>query len=455
MAEPPIDSLLLQKLQQFIGENQLMSPKDSVLIAISGGPDSVYLAWALKSLGYDISLAHVNYNLRDQDSKDEEALVRSYAEQWGVPVYIKSLSEADWREQKSDSLQMYARKVRYEFFDRLLEETSARYCATAHHADDQVENLLLSLMKGNSFSLFSPIPVKRGAYIRPLLGIRKEEILQELSKQELAFSQDYTNTQSVYQRNRIRNHILPEIYEVNPNFSEHLANRYSWFRSQEKLLFSVLEKLYEEFVEEGEGQNFCNISAFQKGSFGEHEKVFLGYCLMKWGIHGTTFQESLKLLQSESSKKVPIAADTFMYKTRDGILLEKISYDPDCFLELSCEKALPLERKLFGKNIIVTKNNTVKIGKDPQTLTLDQAKVFFPIRFRGWKEGDKMTPLGMKGQKKLSDIFIDEKYDPSQKKRAIVIESGGEIIGLSGFRISEQVKVDFRTSQVLSIRISE
>ncbi|MEM9722390.1 MAG: tRNA lysidine(34) synthetase TilS [Bacteroidota bacterium] len=452
MPEPYSDFPLFKQIQQFIDENQLMRSEDSVLVAISGGPDSVFLAWALHSLGYKISLAHVNYHLRGADSDAEEALVRAYAAEWKVPVFVKELSGKDWDAKESDSLQMYARKVRYDFFEKIMQQKAISFCATAHQLDDQVESLLLSLAKGNSFYLFSPIPSKRGPYVRPLLGVKKKAILEVLEEQNLRYSLDFTNAQNRYQRNQIRNEVIPDFQRINSRFSEHLIERFSWYRSQESLLTLLLEELYREFVEVGEGQNFFRLSAFAEGPYKDHQQVFWGYCLMRWGVHGTTFQEALKLLNSSSSKQVFIDSKSILYRTRQGILWEKYLHDTDHYLELTSREELPWERRFLGQLIVVKKNNTVKFDKKNDILSMDRAKIFFPIRFRSWKEGDKMVPLGMKGQKKLSDIFIDKKYDASQKRHAIVVESGGEIIGVSGYRISERVKVDFRTHEILSIQ---
>ena len=445
----------LGKVRSFIHKNQLLSTQDPVLVAISGGPDSVFLAWCLHELGYRISLAHINYGLRGEDSAKEENLIWDYADKWGVQCFVTRLSPDQWEQKGKDSLQMYARKVRYEFFEECMAKTGIKHCATAHHADDQVENLLLSWIKGNSFHLFSPIPVKRGPYIRPILCVHKHEILDELGKSDLPYGWDYTNDENAYQRNRIRNEIVPEFQKINPTFSQHILHRNENYERQKAILEHLLEELYQSYVEESPGQNLLNIKSIKWGKYGAFSDVILGFCLMKWGIHGHMYQEGLKLLYASSGKRVEVTSDQTLYRTRDGILLEKTQVDEGSYWELKEEAHVPWERKLFDKLISVKFSNNVNPAFSSNIFYLDAAKIFFPLQFRGWKIGDRMIPFGMKGGKRLSDIFVDEKFSPIDKKRTIVVESGGEIVAVSGFRISEQVKVDFRTRKVLVIEMSE
>ena len=449
-------SACLGRVKSFIQKHQLFSQEDPLLVAISGGPDSIFLAWCLYNLGYKISLAHVNYGLRGKDSEHEESLVWEYADKWRVQCFVRRVGEEEWAKKNKDSLQMLARKIRYDFFENCMEKTDISICATAHHADDQVENLLLSLAKGNSFSIFNPIPVQRGPYVRPLLGIYKNEILHELSKEGIEYSTDYTNKENIYQRNRIRNEVIPTFQKINPAFPQHILKRNEAFSRQMALLENLLEEQYQAYVEEGPGQNLLNLKSIKWGKYGAYADVILSYCLMKWGIHGHLYQEGLRLLYSASGARIEISVDQALYRTRDGILLEKKRVvETDSNWELREESQLPWERKLFDFTIRVTNSNSDRLEFEPGKFYLDSSKIFFPLTFRGWKVGDRMIPFGMKGSKRLSDIFVDEKYSPVDKKKAIVVESGGEIVALSGFRISEQVKVDFRTKNVLVVEFRE
>ncbi|MEO0473550.1 MAG: tRNA lysidine(34) synthetase TilS, partial [Bacteroidota bacterium] len=232
-----------EKVQEFtraaIESHQLLQAGAKVLVATSGGPDSVLLARCLHHLGYQVHLAHVNYALRAEASEAEEQLVRQYAHEWEVPVYVHRCQPGELS-QTDDSLQAAARKVRYQFFAEIMADKKIMTCATGHQADDQVETILLSLLRGNSPSIFSPIPIKRGPFIRPFLHIPREHILQAIKELRMQYGKDASNEKNIYLRNHIRNQLRPELQAINPSADAQLLRRNDWYQLQYQFVQHLL-----------------------------------------------------------------------------------------------------------------------------------------------------------------------------------------------------------------------
>ncbi len=443
-----------RSVRDFIDTHHLFSHEDRVLVAVSGGPDSIFLLHILHYLEYELGIAHVNYQLRGADSDSEEAIIHQLADAWKLPVWIKKVNTRILVEEGNESLQMIAREQRYTFFEELLNREDFDVCATAHHAGDDMETIFLSFLKGNQFDLFQRIPYKRDRYVRPLIQTTKQDILDALHDAGVSYSIDYTNFQNVYLRNRIRNQIIPTAAEINPNLQHHILSRVAWYEQQIGMLRQILSEWYEAAVEEDAVLKKLGDVKFRQSNLREYIQVFYAYVLSRWGLHGHLLWESVGLCDSMTGKQVDLPDGRTIYRTREGLemfVLTDTSQWNYTWMQVS-EKAIikvPFRRNF----LIVKKYNTVKnIYKNPRSLCMDLSKLSFPVVFRTWHEGDKMIPLGMKHPKKISDIFIDEKYSPHEKYTAIVVESQGVIIGLMGFRVADTVKIDENTREMIEIQ---
>lgn len=442
----------LEMVQETIQKNALLPPKARVLVAISGGPDSIFLAYCLHQLGYQIGLAHVNYKLRGEDSNQEEQLVRSYGEKWNVPVFVQVCDTKAHAEVHQLSVQVAARKLRYSFFERLLEEEPFDYCATGHHANDQVESILMSFFRGNKPQILHGIPRKRGPYVRPLIDLDKTQILQSLEELALSFGMDYTNEENTYLRNQFRNQLIPVLHQVNPSISSQLLNRYEWYQQQQQLLTRLLSsELSTCITEEQEGQRLIWTSFIQKWG-----KSFLPQLIIAagqhWGWHGQILWRMLELMESQAGKLIEGPA-SIVTRVQEGLFFHPKPQElPPQRLHFS---ALPLPPSIewAGRTLHFAFPAQAPYSFGKNLFFVDLEKIQFPLQIREWQEGDKMQPYGMKGMKKLSDIFIDAKFSPLQKEKAIVIEAGNQIIALSDFRIAEPVKITDRSQKVLQIVI--
>lgn len=447
---------LLQHLQETLAAQKLLSLQDPNLIAISGGPDSVFLAAALHKLGFPLALAHVNYALRGEDSHKEAELVRVYGEAWEVPVHILDHLLKDSLADSPDSLQMLARRVRYDFFYQLIRDHGYARIVTAHHADDQAETLLLSLVKGEAFSTWKGIPGTNGPVVRPLLGIYKAEILQSLESWGLKYSHDYTNWGNEYERNKVRNQWLPLMEAVNPRVKQTLLNKWQWAGIKESFLESHLKKVLQQIVvQSGQGER---VNLLQLASTFPEIPVSLcvGYWAKGLGLHGHSLEQVVALAGSIPGKQVE-TEEGRIFRTSEGLHwtgkgVEAGLPTPVWMEQDGLEGGREID--LGRQKIYVKKFNSVNFGKyDPKRLYFDLRTLVFPIKFRVWAQGDRMVPLGMIGSKKISDILIDNKVPLPEKENQWVVEDEKGIIGLVGMGISDRVKITPLTEWVLVIEV--
>ena len=440
---------LLGKLQNTIETHALCEKGDRILVAISGGPDSVFLAWALHQLGYEVGLAHVNYQMRAEDSDQEQALVESYGQRWGVPVYLKKVEGRTLTEGSKASFQTVARQIRYAFFEEIQAKHSYTYLATAHHKDDQVESLLMSLVKGSPFHVFKGIPIKINSIIRPLLEVGKEEILAALAKVGLSYGTDVSNQSNVYLRNQIRNLVVPELLKINPSFSDRLTHSFQHYQLQQRFLVDRLGAWAADF-EEG---NILNWGRFQEETGEAFVPVFVANILQKWGLHGHEVEACLGLIDSQVGKWVKTSIGR-MYKITDGLEWQEHQAS---FTELKMGEEEVVGTHAFGKDRVsierVEKQEVAIQEKGVHYVDLE--KVRFPITIRTWKEGDKMKPLGMNGKKNISDILNGMKVSPAIKSGFVVLEDQKGIFLLQDYRISEHVKLSQSSRVVLKIVFEE
>jgi tRNA(Ile)-lysidine synthase len=443
---------VLLKVQSSIEKHQMLPPDARVLVAVSGGPDSIFLAYALHQLGYSIGLAHVNYNLRGEDSDWEEKLVRDYAQKWQVPVFVQVCDPKAHAEVHNLSLQVAARRLRYRFFDQLLEEEDFSYCATGHHANDQVESILMSFLRGNSPRILNGIPLRRGPYVRPCIELNKTDILHALEDQGLEYGLDYTNYENTYLRNQFRNQMLPVLHHINPSIGSQILSRHAWYKQQHDFMQFVLDRWLDQSIRPEIGGERLRFEAFAS----EMGESFLPQLIIaagqKWGWHGQTLWRLLELQKADTGKQIKSKAGT-VYRVDDGLfflpVIDQQLAEPILLTDLNS----PGELHWRGRTLTFHYPVAPPFQFEANVFFLDPQKLNFPLKISSWQEGDRMQPYGMQRMKKLSDIFVDEKFNPAQKELAVVISDQEKIVALSDFRIAETVKVNAQTTAALKIVI--
>lgn len=435
---------VMDKVQAFLRAHTGENSSGPWLVACSGGPDSVALADALRELGHSIALAHVNYGLRGADSEADARFVASLAQRWQAPFYLKTVDFA--HHETSSSTQMRAREIRYDFFEDLMDTHGYPLCTTGHQADDQAETLLLSLLRSQEAALWHGIPPRRDRYLRPLIHCTRTEVMAHLQKRGLSYRVDGSNAQADYLRNQVRLHVLPALAPLHPDAGTQLRSRYEWYQQQHRFLQAMLAEYLAADTTALDWQPFV-------ARFGQsHLPLLVAEALARWGLSGNWQQQAIRLIDSEVGHYLDTPYGR-LWRTRSGLALQSASDTPAPRTVPRAELPQDLTWGPWRVQLGCPWTEPPVFGRENE-FYLDADRVEWPLTLRPWQQGDRMQPLGLRGSKLLSDIFVDEKYPPQAKARALVLADQQGAIALSGFRIADRVKITVRTQSVLRCGLS-
>jgi tRNA(Ile)-lysidine synthase len=409
---------------------------DLVIVAVSGGLDSMTLLTVMHRAGFNVAVAHINYGLRGEESDLDQKLVEEYCEKLFVACYT---TKADPEEMRNGNLQQNAREFRYRFFDEVLEKHHAKYIAVAHHEDDQVETLLFKFIRG-SYSFF-PRGMKaiQGAVIRPFLHMRKSQIHDIALGYQVPWREDSSNAKSDYSRNKIRNEMIPIVDLMQPGFHEMLLKRNNLNAISEDYINSMLSMELDAFLQATDSDILVADGWRRADGF---DILRAAYILRYTDFSHQRADEFLNLMDGGIGKKLE-SQGWEIYRERECARIVRRIGNEDVKIEIHAEttaidypKRIRIEKKAASDDFLKSKYVGV----------FDFEKLEFPLTLRKWKEGDHFQPLGMKGRKKISDLLISEKVELSQKRKVLVLESNGEIVWVLGFRISDKFKLTDDTS---------
>ena len=428
---------MINKIQSFINKKNLFSKDNSLLLAISGGGDSVFLFFILHKLGYTIELAHCNFNLRGNESDEDERFVKDLGEKFGVKYHIKSFATKVYAKKQNMSIQMAARNLRYKWFEELLEYRNLDFVITAHHKDDNIETFFINLVRGTGVNGLCGIKSKNKSIIRPLLEISRKEIECYLNQHKIRYRTDSSNSEIKYLRNQIRHQLIPLLEEMNPNIKQTIIDEISVLNGVSKVFQQQVDVIRHRVLIEKDGIYKINISELMKL---EIREIFLFEILKPFGFYKV--DQIIKAICSQSGKQ--FFSDTFqLIIDREEIIISMLENEHDDveILEGETKIAHPLNMEFIISDNFSLDNN-------PNIAILDFEKLSFPLRLRKWKYGDKFMPLGMRNFKKLSNFFIDEKYSLLDKQQQWILCSDDDIVWIVGDRIDDRYKIDTNTKKV-------
>ena len=398
---------MLQKFKQHITKEFPFLKDTKLLIAISGGLDSVVLFHLLHKLNYDVSLAHCNFKLRGKESDLDEEFIKNLNQISYNQIFTIIFDTEKYAKEHKLSTQIAARELRYNWFQKLITEHKFEYVLTAHHADDNLETFLIHLTRGSGLDGFTGIPKVNGNIVRPLLAFSRKEILNYAKDHDIEWREDASNASNKYIRNKIRHQVLPVLKEINPSILDSFATTLENLQESKQIIEDRIENIASEVLEKE--ANFIKID-IEKIKELSNSKAYL-YQLLK-SYHFTEWNDVYDLLNAQSGKQV-FSKTHRLLKDRDVLILSKID------LSNSIEMAFQIEEEIteITNPIHLTFKEVIeKSTENKQTIYVDKDLLKYPLILRKWEKGDYIYPLGMQGKKKLSKYFKDEKFSLIDKE---------------------------------------
>lgn len=465
---------LLQKFTTFIKKENLFQQKDTLLLAVSGGVDSVVLCELCKQAGYNFIIAHCNFNLRGEESDRDEQFVKDLAKKYAAEIFVKKFDTEKYAEENKLSIQVAARDLRYEWFSSLIGNKQlatgkeknyqlhsggsrdAHWIVTAHHADDNIETLLLNFFKGTGINGLRAIVPKQNKIIRPLLFAKKEQLKQFAVDNNLSYVEDSSNSSDKYTRNYFRNQLIPSLQKVFPQAEDNLIENIKRFNEIE-ILYKQSIDLHKNKLLEKKGEEI-HIPVLKLLKLTPLATII--YEIIKdLGFTANQTEEVLKLLNSESGKYIKSSTHRIL-KNRNWLIIspnnnsitENILIEENDKVIEFINRRLRIEKLLQKESFEQTTNYKLQTSHDVAFLDADE--ITFPLLLRKWKQGDYFYPLGMSKKKKLSKFFIDQKLSLTDKENIWVLEMNKKIIWVVGKRIDDRFKITPSTKNIIKISLS-
>ena len=436
----------LARFLQFIKKENLFQPSDKLLLAVSGGVDSVVLCALCKQAGFDFAIAHCNFKLRGADSDRDEQFVAQLAMEYQVPFYIKSFDTTDIAKSAKKSIEETARDLRYAWFEALRAENNYSCILTAHHADDNIETVLMNIFRGTGIKGLRGLLPKNGKIIRSLLFARRQELEAFIETNKLTFVTDHTNAENDYTRNYFRNKILPLVSESFPEATENMLKNIQRFKETEMLYRQSVDMHIKKLVEIRGNEVHIPVLKLLKT---EPLATVFFEIIQTYGFTAHQVDEAIGLLQSETGKYIRSATHRII-KNRNWLIIAPVqtSVAHNILIE---ENDTKIAFEIGELQVEKLSKSNVQLSADNAVAMLDASTITFPLLLRKWKIGDYFYPLGMKKKKKINRFLIDQKLSLIQKEHTWVLEMDKKIIWVLGMRIDDRFKITNSTNQLIKI----
>jgi tRNA(Ile)-lysidine synthase len=446
---------MIDQFQAYINRCNLIAEGEKVILALSGGIDSMVLADLLLKVKVNFVAAHCNFHLRGHESDGDDWFVRKFAENRGIQCFVKHFETEKYVAKYGISIEMAARDLRYAWFEQLRQQLGYDKIAVAHHADDQAETFFINLLRGAGLNGLKGMKPQNGFIIRPLLWASREQIRKYAVENHVVWREDYTNVESVYLRNRIRNQLLPVFDELQPKARQGLYKSLEHLSAENELYRSLLKEKLAQIVErEGEIQRlpYSAISPSAVGpSTGSGTLASTFQLLFEWLRQYGFNTDQCHFIHEAIGTGI---GNQYCSPThcvvigRDDLQLSEINEktDDEILIQIGEEEILSPVHLRFSR---FEKNADFIIDKSSEVAQLDFDKIQFPLILRHWHHGDRFHPLGMKGSKLLSDFFVDQKFTEWQKRNVwLLVAADGDILWVVGYRIDERYKVSISTKTI-------
>ncbi|WP_281240024.1 tRNA lysidine(34) synthetase TilS [Flavobacterium praedii] len=431
-------------LQNHIDTEIPFLKQKKLLLAVSGGLDSMVLLHLFKELKYEIAIAHCNFQLRGIESFGDQKFIQDYAEVHSIPIYVTQFDTIAFAKDYKLSTQVAARELRYNWFYELMDTENYDYVLTAHHADDNLETFLINLTRGTGLEGLTGIPEQNDKIIRPLLYFSRNEIDNYAKEQTISWREDSSNASDKYLRNKIRHHLIPVLKELNPSFITSFLKTESYLQESLVMVEDAAIMVYQQVAkEDGDLIYFDLVKLLQLPNY----KSYLYQWLKEFGF--TAWDDIYDLVKSQSGKQI-FTNGFRLLKDRDSLVLvpiEDSEIEEDFYIdECQNEVKIPL-------NITFCKVSDISVATN-KTIFVDADQLVFPLKIRKWKNGDIFIPFGMDGKsKKVSKLFKDEKLSLLEKENVWILCSNNQIVWVIGIRADNRFRIADSTKNILKIEL--
>lgn len=435
---------MLAALQNHLNKQLPFLKGRKLLLAVSGGIDSMVLVDLLQKLDYDIYIAHCNFNLRGEESDGDEQFIRNYAAENNIKLFVTRFDTTLFAADNKLSIQLAARRLRYAWFEELIAENQLDYLLTAHHLDDSLETFLINLTRGTGIEGLTGIPQLNQNIVRPLLIFSRDEIVAYAKENEIAWREDSSNSSTKYLRNKLRHEVAPVLKSLNPAFMDSFKETLNHLQQAQSLAEDAAVLVYQQVVAEKQGQKHINIQQLKRLP---NYRAYLYQWLSPFGF--TAWDDIYALTETQAGKFI-LSGNYRLLKDREVLILEELKEGETTvyYIESADSKLVyPISIELLKTNEVF--NNSTK-----NEVFVNNELINFPLSIRKWKESDYFYPLGMKGQKKkVSKYFKDEKMSLIDKENTWLLCSGDDIVWIVGRRADERFKITKETTQILKIEL--
>lgn len=441
---------MLQAFLKYIDQENILLPEQRVLLAVSGGIDSMVLADLFSNTGFDFGVVHCNFGLRGKDSDHDESFVADWAARHQKKYFSKRF-DVNNLVNSGKSIQMAARELRYAWFQELLKQHNYHFIATAHHANDSIETFLFNLSKGTGLKGLRGIMPRQGYIIRPLLFASRQQIEAYAHDHKIQWREDVSNATTKYSRNLIRHKVVPVLQSINPSLEATFLNTQKRIIGADLLLTEYIELIKANLCRETEEGIDIDV---EKLSAHTYPQAILWELIQPFGFMYDQLDNIMMVLQKGLTGKKFFSSGYVLYADRGMVNLRKKSPEEEVYIEI----LQPGQEVFTGKYQVRADLIDAENFEKPQsnfTAMLNAEKLIWPLILRNWKKGDTFKPLGMKGHKKVSDFLIDNKVPLHKKSGIMVVQSGNDIVWLAGYRPDDRYKVKGRTRKIIKLEIHQ
>lgn len=434
---------LVKGFQGYIKKENLFQPKDKLLLAVSGGVDSAVLCELCKQTGYDFVIAHCNFQLRGAESERDEKFVTALGTKYALEVLVKKFDTEKYAAANKLSIQVAARELRYQWFHELIGSSVAKFVVTGHHANDNVETMLMNFFKGTGINGLKAILPKQGRIVRPLLFAKKEALISFAQDNNLAFAEDSSNASDKYTRNYFRNQLLPALQKVFPQAEDNLIDNLQRFREVDELYRQSINLHKKKLMEQKGSEIHIPVLKLLRS---EPVHTIVYEIISDFGFTAQQTGDCIALLQSDTGRYIQSATHRII-RNRGWLIISPNQPAETQHILIEAEGNWAFAAGNLEIKKLPTTN--LKPQTSNNTAQLNAAEIKFPLLLRKWKQGDYFYPLGMNKKKKISRFLIDLKLSMTQKENVWVIEMNRKIIWVVGLRIDDRFRITDKTKEII------